>query len=1606
MAADVTTIALEADATQIKSAKGALEDLVPAGDKAANSADKVKDAYDKLASSLKTLIGLFGAYKAAQYAHEAAILSARYETLGVVMQVVGKNAGYTASQMEFVAQQLMKTGISMVEARQQTTRLVQAQIDLADASKLARIAQDAAVIGNINSSEAFSRLVHGIQTAQTETLRGIGINVSMERAYESLAATLGKKTNQLSQMEKTQAVVNAVMKEGANIAGVYEAAMDTAGKQLNSMVRYYEDLKVKIGDVFNDVLTAYVMGLTERLKGANGQLDEMAKDRQIKEWAEGIAEVFVRMSNAINNAVLGVKAMSVQIGVVARNSEIASEGQSKLNALGMFPSRDARSAILEDVKKRQAEAQKIADDTLNSMAAEQDKFLNAWNKRQEAVRSKQSADIKAIADKERDYNEQFAMLTRSRQEGLLKEADYVKKVRDLTQQMYGDHHVYKDTPAKATPDKKGPTDPYVSLISTAEERISVLKQELDTNQKLTEADKLWAKAEADLNSGKLKLNATQLIAYAQSLDTLAALEKQQAARKADIENQQGQAQATDALLKVQAESEALQTKFFMTNAETLKQIRDETDLLRLEIPLQNSLGMSNAELAARQKEFNNQREISIALRKLQIEYDQASIPIEGELTEAYEKRVAAVKKLYDEQARALPEAIRARNDIREQIDAAKRVEDTYRSMWESIDRTAHDTFVNIFQQGGGIMKRLADTIKATLLDALYQITVKKWVFQIFANVTGGAAGVAGLAANSSPGTGISAGGGLNLGSMGGLSSLLSLGSGLPSVGTALSNVSGAFSTFNTMIGEGAGLLESFKAATAGLGSSLTSLSPFIGAALQLVTGNVKGAALSAGGAILGNLVAPGIGGVIGGIAGNLLGGLFGGRSKEIPTVGLGGYGASWDASGTQLSGRGSQYGGDIESAHAFVTQAYKNFDKIAKGLGAIYDTFSLTYDTNSGKNSQNPQFYLSGGAGYKGTGAGFSQPGLETPLTQDAVDLAVSRVMLAGIQGSKLPSYLKEYFDKLTPASMSKAEIDSAIQSASALKFLRDVLASVTKTTGEAADELTILLGAIPNAGDLLNSYYQNYFSDAERLADATQKVQVQMASLGITMPETRAEFRKLVEAQDLNTDSGRRMYAALLQVAPAFASVTEAITDAVVATEDLAAKLAQQVSDSRQELIDALGEQISASSQAANTAREVANTYAGITKTLTNQILNLRQGALSPLLPSEKLSEAKDLFHSTAAKALAGDRDALDSLSEVSSQFLSVSRDFNASSSQYTSDFEEVMKTLDDARKISEQMQSDAERQLAVAQAQVVVLTDIKDIISKEGSIDRALLNQKIDLLASIGNASDLTLHEIIEAVSNPPDVVVLLRRLVLLNEQQVAAELKKAEDAANAQKEKDLIKQLNTTKAQQSSAIQSVNAGIEGINSLASQLGVQQLNASGGQAGQLYVDSSGRLQNIEQFQYLSGTEAAMNAFKTEFWKPGGLYEQTYGKSSSLGSLADLVSSLQSQIASLPGHAAGLPYVPSNDYVMRAHVGEAVIDADSMKSLRRYGIQAGGLTKEDADRIVDAVKEARDAILQASASSEAAIESQTKELTTATKQSTRDLRNSGGVPASSRRIR
>lgn len=265
--------------------------------------------------------------KVAQKFGETVALAARVETLQVVLDNVGRNAGYGSDQVRALVKEVEALGITTRAAQTIVTRMVQAQLDLGSATQLARVAQDAAVIGNVNSSEALERLLHGIVTLQPEILRTVGITVSLEQEYQKFTAQTGRSIESLSQQERQQVALNAVLREGAKIQGTYVEAMTTADKQAGSLARHVEQLQVAIGQAFTPAYAFLIEEVTREIIGLREEMSELERDQAIQKWARDTADAMGFVLDAAHGISVLVRLVGERIGSLAASASLAVQGE-------------------------------------------------------------------------------------------------------------------------------------------------------------------------------------------------------------------------------------------------------------------------------------------------------------------------------------------------------------------------------------------------------------------------------------------------------------------------------------------------------------------------------------------------------------------------------------------------------------------------------------------------------------------------------------------------------------------------------------------------------------------------------------------------------------------------------------------------------------------------------------------------------------------------------------------------------------------------------------------------------------------------------------------------------------------------------------------------------------------------------------------------------------------------------------------------------------------------------------------------------------------------------------------------------------------------------
>ena len=230
---------------------------------ASKSAQGFQGQVDKTNGMLIALgVGLAAAgFAVTKFAKTSFTEAARVSEMDVAMTAIGKSTGIGALKLREATKAIKDKGIEMAAAQRMAVEFAQGELDVAQAADVARVAQDLAVVSQKNSTETATLLTRAIITGNSMLLKSAGVSRQVSEGYTAYAKELGKTTTQLTATERQQATINLIMDEGTKVAGVYEAAMQEAGKVLRSFPRLLNDMQVSFG-------TALVDGFGPAIKAA------------------------------------------------------------------------------------------------------------------------------------------------------------------------------------------------------------------------------------------------------------------------------------------------------------------------------------------------------------------------------------------------------------------------------------------------------------------------------------------------------------------------------------------------------------------------------------------------------------------------------------------------------------------------------------------------------------------------------------------------------------------------------------------------------------------------------------------------------------------------------------------------------------------------------------------------------------------------------------------------------------------------------------------------------------------------------------------------------------------------------------------------------------------------------------------------------------------------------------------------------------------------------------------------------------------------------------------------------------------------------------------
>ncbi len=557
-------------------------------------------------------------------------------------------------------------------------------------------------------------------------------------------------------------------------------------------------------------------------------------------------------------------------------------------------------------------------------------------------------------------------------------------------------------------------------------------------------------------------------------------------------------------------------------------------------------------------------------------------------------------------------AARMRELNQAQIEGARKAADfkAYSEFWDSIDKAAKDAFEHIGENGKSMLDRLRDSLKTGLLDLLYQLTVKQFIINVKASVSGDAlAGAANAAAAVAGGTPISGGAGV-LGNVANALNIYKLTSSAGASITAAGNLFGsaAVSAFGTGLSGGAATAEAAAAyAAAGETAVAGGLTAGAGVSAALAAIPVWGWAALGAAAVASYL------------------GVFDGAGPEQRThLTFGSNNAPGNISINERGNEGrntsyiDQFGksafgtfgvtnslwspSDSEIVQSFIKTVSQTDDALASFLTTTEQssvTAALTGTKSTAElgpegSSQN----VAGGldvvfksriesilsavspgldklvSGFTGTSQALATEAQAILQYRQALDqsgeaLFGARVTLLDIAALQQPTELASVALKRVAGEFEATNAIASVLGKTSL----EAFGAVGLKSEETRKNLITLVGGLDQLSSQTASFSQNFLTDAERLAPVSKALDEALASMNLsTIPQTREQFKNLVQSLDLTTEKGQKTLAALLDVQDAFAQVHPEIVATTTALSNLADQQKEQRSLNIQ-LLEAMGD-------------------------------------------------------------------------------------------------------------------------------------------------------------------------------------------------------------------------------------------------------------------------------------------------------------------------------------------------------------------------------------------------------------------------------------------------
>jgi len=269
LAGTISTAKLKVSSSGAKGVAGQLDQVGKATDRVGRAQTRLGQASAasgrQFAAQASGLGGLVAAYAGAaatvfalQAAFDALNKAARAETIIAGTKALALEIGQSGPKILKEVKSITQGQIELSEAAQNINIALSAGFNTEQISRLTKVSLGASRALGRNLTDALQRVVRGAAKLEPELLDELGIFTRIDPAVNKYAQRLGVAATTLTDFERRQAFVNAVITEGERKFSAIDTTSKSTQKSLEQLVTQIQELALEFGGLIANALQPLV----------------------------------------------------------------------------------------------------------------------------------------------------------------------------------------------------------------------------------------------------------------------------------------------------------------------------------------------------------------------------------------------------------------------------------------------------------------------------------------------------------------------------------------------------------------------------------------------------------------------------------------------------------------------------------------------------------------------------------------------------------------------------------------------------------------------------------------------------------------------------------------------------------------------------------------------------------------------------------------------------------------------------------------------------------------------------------------------------------------------------------------------------------------------------------------------------------------------------------------------------------------------------------------------------------------------------------------------------------------------------------------------------